>query len=88
MSAPTGAPLVPFGDTLAIGGGTGALAMWVAGRRPDGWVQTVPPAAQARITVHPALALERRLAMHRSLLAFAVIGIAGGAAFVTFALVW
>jgi hypothetical protein len=43
---------------------------------------------QARSTVDPTLALERRLAMHRSLLAFAVIGLVGGTALVAFALLW
>ena len=73
---------------VSMAGGLGAVAMWLAGRRPSGWVYTVPPKVQARSTVDPGLALERRVTMHRSLAVFAGIGLVGGALLVVFALSW
>lgn len=63
---------------LALVGGIAGMAMWFAGRRPSGWVHTVSPAVEARMTVDPNVALQRRIAMHRMILVAAIVGTLGG----------
>lgn len=73
---------------LILGGGLGGMAMWLGGRRPNGWANTVSPKDQARMTIPLDVALRKRLVMHRVMLATGIFGIIWGTITIALVLTW